>query len=344
MGKEDILLKSYLSDSRRYADLWNGGVFQGRQVVKAEELEEVSPVLPMASKDIVLERIRDLVMKQSFAGQRYAVFVAENQKNIDYGIPARIMLKEALEYNRQLKAVMKENERADKEYREGKGSKVYRDAGERMYKVKRTDRLHPVATLVVYWGEEEWKGAKSLHDMMDFGDIQGELGLKDLVPEYPLHFLDLGRFEHFEYFKTELRPLLELYKKRNSKTEFMEYMRRNEGRWNMDDETWYMFSHLTNSNYLRNIIRGKEQQEKGGENMCKAIDDLVNDAKAEGKAEGVAEGKAEGILDLLEEHGEVSNDLREHILRQNDISVLRKWLKLAARANSMEEFAEKVYA
>ena len=31
MGKKDILLKSYLEDARRYADLWNGGVFCGRR-------------------------------------------------------------------------------------------------------------------------------------------------------------------------------------------------------------------------------------------------------------------------------------------------------------------------
>ena len=38
MGKMDVLLKSYLGDARRYADLWNGGLFCGRQIVKAEEL------------------------------------------------------------------------------------------------------------------------------------------------------------------------------------------------------------------------------------------------------------------------------------------------------------------
>ena len=43
MGREDILLKEYLQDARRYADLWNGGLFRGKQMIKAEELEDVSP-------------------------------------------------------------------------------------------------------------------------------------------------------------------------------------------------------------------------------------------------------------------------------------------------------------
>ena len=50
--------------------------------------------------------------------------------------------------------------------------------------------------------------------MVDFNEKGTLLGveLQKLVPEYPLHFLDLTNFQHFEYFKTELRPLLEFIK------------------------------------------------------------------------------------------------------------------------------------
>lgn len=33
MGSKDIGLKSYLQDAARYADLWNGGVFNGKPIV-----------------------------------------------------------------------------------------------------------------------------------------------------------------------------------------------------------------------------------------------------------------------------------------------------------------------
>ena len=48
MGEKDIRLKVYLSDEDRYADLWNGSMFQDREVVKPQELEEISPVLDLA--------------------------------------------------------------------------------------------------------------------------------------------------------------------------------------------------------------------------------------------------------------------------------------------------------
>ncbi len=39
MGKRDLDLKSYLSDKRRYADIYNGSMFHGGQLLKPEELD-----------------------------------------------------------------------------------------------------------------------------------------------------------------------------------------------------------------------------------------------------------------------------------------------------------------
>ena len=50
MGRKDIGLKTYFGDSARYADLWNGGVFQGKQILRAKELQEVTPVYAKADK------------------------------------------------------------------------------------------------------------------------------------------------------------------------------------------------------------------------------------------------------------------------------------------------------
>ena len=40
MGKYDMCMKAYLQDKRRFADLFNGSCFQGRQVIRAEDLED----------------------------------------------------------------------------------------------------------------------------------------------------------------------------------------------------------------------------------------------------------------------------------------------------------------
>lgn len=335
MGKEDILLKSYLGDARRYADLWNGALFGGRQLVRPEELEEASPVL-LKERETFLEKRRDLVMKQSREGQRFAVLVAENQKTVDYSMPIRVMLEEALAYYGQVKSIRKENEEADRKCREKKSGKVYADAGERLYMFRKEDKLKPIATLVVYWGEGEWTGARSLHDIVDFGGEKDTFSgqLKKLVPEYPLHFLDLNTFCHFEYFKTELGSFLELYQKRNDKEEFRKYVEAHKKSWKMDRESLYVFSHMTNSRNLKELMKKEEKKEEENK-MCKAIDGWIEDVKKEGKAEG----KTESILTLLEDFGEISDDLQKRIKAQKDASVLKNWLKLAARAKSIEDFS-----
>ena len=41
MGKKDISVKLWLKDNRRFADLFNGVCFDGKQVIKPEELEDL---------------------------------------------------------------------------------------------------------------------------------------------------------------------------------------------------------------------------------------------------------------------------------------------------------------
>lgn len=57
-----------------------------------------------------------------------------------------------------------------------------------------------------------------------------------------------------------------------------------------------------------------------------------------------AEGKAESVVDLLEELGTVSEELRDSIFAQKDLAVLRQWLKLAARSKSFEDFEAHMWA
>ena len=56
---------------------------------------------------------------------------------------------------------------------------------------------------------------------------------------------------------------------------------------------------------------------------------------------GRAEGRADAILQLLSECGEVPRDVKDRILSERDIDTLGRWLKIAAKAESIQEFREK---
>ena len=64
--------------------------------------------------------------------------------------------------------------------------------------------------------------------------------------------------------------------------------------------------------------------------------------REEGKEEWLAEGKkaglTEAVLELLDSLGDIPTQLKERITEQKDEATLRAWLKLAAKAESIEEF------
>jgi len=56
------------------------------------------------------------------------------------------------------------------------------------------------------------------------------------------------------------------------------------------------------------------------------------------RKEGKIEGKAEAVVELLEELGEVPQDLKKVILEERNPERLRSWHKLSAKAESIEKF------
>jgi hypothetical protein len=71
--------------------------------------------------------------------------------------------------------------------------------------------------------------------------------------------------------------------------------------------------------------------------MC----DYSSYVKDQGFREGFSQAKRETILALLEVVGLIPNDLQVRIEQEKDLSVLKRWHLIAAKANNIEEFREK---
>ena len=293
MGKKDITLKDYLSDTKRYADLLNGSIFQGKQVIKASDLQNADTVRSKSDKQAVLERTNDITMKLTRNGNLFAVWIVENQENVDYSMPVRIMMQESLAYDKQLKEIKKNN--SCQNTLPAQTTNPFKNSGEFLSKIKESDKLHPVISLIVYWGDEEWHGAKNLHDMIDFGEDESlAVALKALIPQYPLHFLNLAETHDYKAFHTELRTLFELYDKRNNKEQFQQYLKDYEKNNQMDEDTYWTLYMLTGIHKLKHHT---SQTKEVDANMWKAIEDLI----ADGKTEGKIEGKIEALYELVQD-------------------------------------------
>ena len=141
-------------------------------------------------------------------------------------------------------------------------------------------------------------------------------------------------------FKTDLQMIMGMLRYRQDKAKMLEYVNKHEEFFDsVDLETAYAIEAMLKSG---KIIKLNDNIETEGCNMCKALDDLYNDGIAKGKAIGLSKGETknsrETILDFLSEYGKVNDNLTEKLNAENDINVLKKWIKLSARVSSIEEF------
>ena len=98
---------------------------------------------------------------------------------------------------------------------------------------------------------------------------------------------------------------------------------------------------------IRRGILSEYLRKKGSEavNMLIAEYDYDMDIKVqreEAKEEGIRLGTVNNILEFLEDLGEIPETLKSKIMQEEKPDVLRRWLKLAAKAETVEEFEKKI--
>ena len=70
---------------------------------------------------------------------------------------------------------------------------------------------------------------------------------------------------------------------------------------------------------------------------------IIRDEGVEfGKQIGIINGKIESVLELLEDKGEVPEKVKTEIFAETDLEVLKKWLRLAAKSETIEEFCKEI--
>lgn len=346
MGKTDITQKSFFENAEWFADLINATFFGGEEIVTAEDLLPEDGAVQKADREGVMERLRDVVKKHTKDGSTFALYVLENQATVDYAMLIRIMVEESLTYDRQVKAIRLRN-------KEKYGNSLKED--EFVCGFRRKDRLAPVFTLVVYWGDKEWDAAISLSELVDIPATNHNLEaqMRELVPNYRIRVLDLNNIKDFSIFRTTLRTVFEFYSYRKDKEGLKEYLTTHEQEVKaLDEESRFLLGIITKEKRLLEKLKKKHEKdfEKKEEDMCQAIQEMIDEGKEEGirigKAEGKTEGKTEGrttsIIYLLNQKGELSKEAEVRIRAETNDEILNRWLLLAASSQNISEFEEKM--
>lgn len=330
MGRQNDAVLSYLEAADRFADVYNAVCFQGKQVIRAEDLEEASEGYSRMpenrgrkEKPAGSSRARDL-KKRLKNGASLRILGIEAQSYVDYAMPLRSLDYDVQEYMKQLR----------KKKRENRAAEVCRTKNEYLSGLRRSDRLHPVYTVCLYHGDEEWDGPLTLRDMMDFekGD-----DFSALFKDYPLTLIRADEPMDYSLFRTPVRELFQVLALRKDKERLRCLAETDPAYRNLDRETMEVIAVMTNN---RRLLEHPEEyeNEEGGYDMCEALEGIKEDGRLEGIKQGIKQGIKRGI-----EQGEEYGRYREIY---DFLQAGRMSLEEAARWKNMtvEELTEKFAA
>ena len=294
MGKADVNVNIWLSEKKRFANLFNGVIYGGRQVILPEDLEEVNPVSSVSVKNRTgktknMKKYRDIIMK--WRNQATLVLLAnESQDKVHYAMPHKVMLYDGMDYETQIRNNWKNFNDRRKQNKKAGQSLEHLTAGEYLSRFRKKDRLIPIISLVFYYGSEPWDGPVDLYDMFRLEGTKEEKEiLEKYLPNYKINLVDAERLEDVEKFSDDLQVILTMLRYRDSKEELKHYIDENKKFFqNVDYETSQAMKAFLN---MKQIPSETEQKEEMVD-MCKAIQEMYDDGVKDGIQKGVERGIA----------------------------------------------------
>ena len=171
----DSTCKNLLRDEGCFADFCNYAFFQGRQVIKPEELvsreNDVSTLMGKELLPMETKRYRDIVRKASINGD-YMIIGVEHQSTLNKNMIIRILNYDAQLYINQVES--------------GK-------------------EVRPVGSFVFYTGDKEWTYPKSLKESLK---IPPEM--KDYINDWKLPVLELQKMDPQILKSKRLKEVVEI--------------------------------------------------------------------------------------------------------------------------------------
>ena len=287
MGVIDTEGKKYLSDNEIFADAFNYLVYGGKQVIKAGELREIDTTelsVPYGNNaKAPVQKYRDILKLWNAMMDDDAIYVilgAELQDKVHYGMPVKDGLYDMLGYSKQIEEIRKSyrkrgEENAGEITAEDGALKIKLTSEEFLSGLRKGDKLIPIITAVVYFGDTPWDGPRSLHDMLDFkNDV-----IKSYVPDYKLNLISPADMEDEEFakFSTDLGFAMKVIKHQSSDAD--EVIERTNHR-KIDRDTALFLNTAVKLNL-------EYEEETGGVDMCLAMEKKQTKDEVNGAIKGM---------------------------------------------------------
>lgn len=279
MAERDITEKNLESYNDVFADIVNGLLFKGEQIIHETELEAESEISMYKADGRLHEQERDVAKYWKNGEIRIALFGFENQTSVDDDMPLRIISYDGAAYRNQLNQ-------------------------------NRKQKRYPVITLVLYFGDGEWNKSKTLLGCLNVPDR-----LKPYVSDYKINLFEICKLtdEQISGFRSDFKIIADYFSKRRKVPGY----RGTKDAIRHVDEFFKLMKVLTNDNNFETVYNENISNKNGGVNMCDFLDTVEARGEAKGKAEVIQEllktGKMtiEQIADMLKLSIEKVTELAE---------------------------------
>lgn len=282
MGKLDISAKKFMSDSDRFADAFNYIMPDGWQV-EAKDLKELDTNLfempyGINAKEPV-QRVRDLVRSMIIKYDDRAVYVIgglENESKVNYAMPVKALILDMLNYTKQIRE-------AEKSY---KKQKEYGDSNsEFLSGFHKEDKLIPVITLTIHFGNQKWDGPRNIREMFSETDPR----IMRFLPDYEINLISPNEIDDFSDFDSDLGVVLSYIKASVDKKELRDLTSSDERFQRVERDAFHVLNEATDSK-LKMIVK------EGKIDVCTAIKEI----REEGRLEGVDQNRVDSIRSIME--------------------------------------------
>ena len=289
LGRKDTVTKVYMEQNNIFADAFNYYIFGGQQVIRPEQLKalditELAVPYGADSAGEPEQKYRDVMKSLTAMYDEQAAYLLlgiENQSDVNYAMPIKNLLYDALNYARQV-------QEAAASHREAKDYKGHNE-GEFLSGFYKEDKLIPVITLVVFFSPDPWDGPMTLHEMMSVKDRR----LLSLVPDYQVHLIAPSGLsdKELDKFHTSLREVLA----------FIKYSKDMEM---LDKTVNGNFRNLRKDeiDVLNQCVNAKLSLKEGEEELvvCKALEDMKKNAAQKATEETRKATHLEDIKNVME--------------------------------------------
>lgn len=289
MGAKDITEKILADFNDVFADIINGVLFDGKQVVSERALENVKDRSQYKFNNIIHEQERDLAKRWIPYKICFALYGLEHETGAEPYMPMRIIGYDGAAYRGQL--TKRERDRPN----------------------------FPVITIVLYFGTKHWDQPRTLYECMNIQE-----NLKPFVSDYKINVVEVAFLDDkLDNFHSDFRIIAEYFvnKRRN-----IEYTPSAQEIQHVDEFLKLLQALTGDDRYFDVLNLLQKEAKKEGVNMCEILDKVENRGIAIGEIRGEIRGEKRGREKMADEINQLNaillkqnrmDDLRRTLADQN---------------------------